>query len=169
VKIIFKLNCFSICILTIGYAFKLSVFYLGDEIFQLSSIFLALGLIFQAIYFAKDTDINKQGLRLFFILNSLVLAFSFIAIVIKTGHVGLTAIKHITFDIFTTILLTSCLVYDFSIIDRLISATNTVKAAIHRHITFIFIFLILSIIYMALYSETTNRMDIIEMIENGTN
>ena len=69
---------------------------MGDQISQGASILLALGLIFQAIYFAKDTDINKQGLRLFFILNSLVLAFSFIAIVIKTGHVGLTAIKHVT-------------------------------------------------------------------------
>lgn len=141
---------------------------MGDQISQGASILLALGLIFQAIYFAKDTDINKQGLRLFFILNSLVLAFSFIAIVIKTGHVGLTAIKHVTFDIYSTLLLTGCLICNFSIVDRILSATNAVKATIHRHITFIFIFLILSIIYMALYSETTNRMDIIEMIENGT-
>lgn len=167
-KTIFKLNCFSISILTIGYAFKLSNFNMGDQIFQGSSILLALGLIVQAIYSTKDTDIKKQGLRLFFILNSLVLAFSFIAIVIKTGHVGLSTIKHITFDIYSTILLTGCLIYNFTIIDRLVSTTNTVKATIHRHITFIFIFLILSLIYMALYSETTNRMDIIEMIENGT-
>lgn len=139
---------------------------MADEIFQLATILLVLGLVLQAIIVSRDNDIKNQGLSLFIVINSLVLAFSFAAITIKTGHVGLVSIKHISFDIFTTILLTSCLMYNFSIVERLISAPLTVKTTVHRHITFTFIFLILGIIYMTLYSETTNRLDIIEMIEN---
>lgn len=138
---------------------------MADEIFRLATILLVLGLILQGIIVSRDTEIKIQRLSLFIILNSSVMAFLFAAITIKTGHLGLVSIKHISFDIFSTTLLTSCLIYNFSIVDRLISAPLTVKATVHRHVTFILVFLVLNIIYMALYSETTNRQDIIEMIE----
>lgn len=159
------MNCFSIFLLTIGNAFKLSDFNMADEIFRLATILLVLGLILQAIIVSRDTEIKNQRLSLFIVLNSFVMAFLFAAITIKTGHLGLVSIKHISFDIFSTTLLTSCLIYNFSIVDRLISAPVTVKTTVHQHVTFIFVFLVLNIIYMTLYSETTNRQDLIEMIE----
>jgi hypothetical protein len=130
-----------------------------------SSILLAIGLTSQAIYSLRHKSIQIEGLRLFFFINSLVLAFAFLSILIKTGHVGLPAIKHLTFDLFTTTLLTITLIYNFSIMARLMGASSEVKILVHRHITFIFIFLILSLIYMTLYSETTNRMELMEMIK----
>jgi len=151
--------------LTIGYAFKLSIFRGGDEILWVSTILLTLGLITQGAVSFVSEQFKADKLRLFFISNSLVLAISFLAIMVKTGHVGLVAIKHLTFDVFTTILLTGCLIYNFSITDKWVSAPTATKILIHRHITLIFIFLVLSFIYMTLYSETTNRMDIIEMID----
>lgn len=152
-------------LLTIGYAFKLSIFRGGDEILRTSTILLTLGLITQgAVSFAHE-QIKIDKLRLFFISNSLVLAISFLAIMTKIGHLGLVEIKHLTFDVFTTMLLTGCLIYNFSITDRWVNAPAATKILIHRHITLIFIFLVLSFIYMTLYSETTNRMDIIEMID----
>lgn len=151
--------------LTIGYAFKLSIFRGGDEILWVSTILLTLGLITQGAVSFVNEQFKADKLRLFFTSNSLVLAISFLAIMVKTGHVGLVAIKHLTFDVFTTILLTGCLIYNFSITDRWVSAPTATKILIHRHITLIFIFLVLSFIYMTLYSETTNRMDIIEMID----
>ena len=93
-------------LLTIGYAFKLSVFSFGDEILMISTILLALGLIIQGVVSFAHEQIKVGKLRLFFISNSLVLAVSFLAIMIKTGHIGLVAIKHLTFDVLTTILLT---------------------------------------------------------------
>jgi hypothetical protein len=152
-------------LLTIGYAFKLSIFRGGDEILWISTILLTLGLITQGVVSFMHEQIKVDKLRLFFISNSLVLAISFLAIMLKTGHVGLVAIKHLTFDVFTTILLTVCLIYNFSITDRWVNAPTATRTLIHRHITVIFIFLVLSFIYMTLYSETTNRMDIIEMID----
>jgi hypothetical protein len=162
---IFRINCFSVSLMAIGNAFKLSIFNMGDEIFRLSTLLLVLGLLVQTVILSRDGSIKNQGLRFFFGWNSFVIAFCFAAILIKTGHLGLDSIKHISFDVFATILLTSSLVYSFSIVDRLISAPVNLKTLIHRHITFVFIFLILDMIYMTLYSETTNRLDIMEMIE----
>ena len=85
--------------LTIGYAFKLSIFRGGDEILRISTILLTLGLIIQGVFTFAHEQIKADKLRLFFISNSFVLAISFLAIMIKTGHIGFVAIKHLTFDV----------------------------------------------------------------------
>jgi len=164
-KVIHKINCFSVGLLTIGYVFKLSYFKGGDEILRISTLLLALGLILQAIYSIQNKSINTEALRPFFILNSLFLAFSFLSIVIKIGHVGLPVIKHITFDIFTIPFLTVVLIYDFSTIEKVLAASREVKVLILKHIVLIFIFLILSLIYVTIYTETTNRIELMEMIK----
>jgi len=152
-------------IATIGYVFKLSYFKGGDEILRISTILLALGLILQTIYSSQDKSIATEKLRSFFMINSLFMALAFLSIMIKIGHVGLTIIKHVTFDFFTTTFLTIVLVYDFSIVEKVLAASREVKVMVLQHIGLIYIFFFLSLIYMAFYSETTNRLELMEMMK----
>lgn len=165
-KVIHKFNCLSIGVLTIGYIFKLSYFKGGDEIIRISSILLALGLILQAIYSLQNENITTDKLRPLFIINSLFLAFAFLSIMIKIAHVGLPLMKHITFDIFTTTFLTIVLIYDFTAIEKVVAASREVKVLILKHIVLVFIFFILSLIYMTLYTEGNNRIELMEMIKD---
>ncbi len=159
-KNIFRLYCFSIALLFLGWIAKLHFIFGGDYLFRIGSAGVMVSFVAQLVTKYANTDFRTDTLHSIFVVNSVCLFLVYAGMMLKVAHLLQTQEeKDFMLDYIGIPATVFAALYSFAAPGKWYDAGSGSKEVFLRHIVLPWMLFVFSFLLYAVYSVILTYQD----------